>query len=120
MPKIAPAIIAAVSVRKTRLAILVLQNKIYIKSQGLKSSHNLGEITVTALSYVLWKHNKAIICLDLMQGGWTRAHSLLKVEGALWGCGCLYSQWEMFLKHFLSSTTAAQHIMVEPTFILVQ
>lgn len=83
MPKIAPAIIAAVSVRKTWLAILALQNKICIKSQGLKSSHNLGKITVTAVKYVLWKHSKGIFCLYLMQGVCNFAHSLLKVSGVL-------------------------------------
>lgn len=28
-----------------------------------------------------------------MQGVWRDAHSLLKVSGALWGCGYLYKQW---------------------------
>lgn len=51
------------------MAILALQHKICIKSQGLRSSHNLGKITVTAVKYASWKNTKDIFCLDLMQGG---------------------------------------------------
>lgn len=87
VPKIAPAVMLAVSGRKTYVAILALPHKICVKSQRLRSSHNLSKITVTAVKYALWKHSKAIFCLGLLQGGRKDACSLLKDSGALWGSG---------------------------------
>lgn len=120
MPKIAPAIIAAVSVRKTWLAILALQNKICIKSQGLKSSYDLGKLTVTAVKYVLWKHSKATFCLDLCRVSGRVLTAWWKFQEHCGTVATWTASGKIFLKHFLSSTTSSQQIMIEPTFILVQ